>query len=199
MENIMGKIFCLMGKSCSGKDTIFKFLKKDTELNLRPVIQYSTRPIRNNETNGVEYFFIDEEKLKHFEESGKIIELRKYNTTKGIWYYCTIDDGQIDLTKGNYVLISTLEAYRNIKKYFKSKNVVPIYITVDDGTRLERAFTREKEQQNPNYNELCRRFLADNEDFSISKLTENNITKYYCNSNLDECVKQIKEDLVKLQ
>ena len=59
----MGKIFCLMGKSSSGKDTVFKLLKEDKELKLKPVIPYTTRPKRNNEINGVEYYFINEEIL----------------------------------------------------------------------------------------------------------------------------------------
>src|SRR5690554_4397368 len=111
----MGKIYCLMGKSSSGKDTILKILKEDNKLNLKPVIPYTTRPKRSNEENGRDYYFIDEETLKKFELAGKIIEKRKYNTARGIWYYCTIDDGQIDLSTGNYLLITTLEAYLNLK------------------------------------------------------------------------------------
>ena len=57
----MGKIFCLMGKSSSGKDTIFKELKDDTDLNLKPIISYTTRPKRVSETQGIEYFFIAKE------------------------------------------------------------------------------------------------------------------------------------------
>lgn len=194
----MGKIFCLMGKSSSGKDTLFKLLKEDKELNLQPVIPYTTRPRRNNEENGVDYYFIDKEALGTYEKLGKIIEKRLYNTINGIWYYCTIDDGQIDLSRGNYLLIVTLEAYKSLKMYFGDENVIPIYITVDDAVRLERAVIREKQQIHPNYDELCRRFLADNADFSIDKLNENNIEKWYNNINLDVCVKHIKEDLMKL-
>jgi len=194
----MGNIICLMGKSSSGKDTIFKLLMEDMELNLKPVVSYTTRPIRNNETDGVEYFFIDQKKLQIFKKQGKIIEKRKYNTDKGVWYYCTIDDGQIDLAKGNYILITTLEAYRNIQDYFKPENVVPVYIAIDDASRLERSLAREKQQQNPNYNELCRRFLVDNVDFSADNLEGSNIQKHYDNYNINECIANIKEDLLKL-
>ncbi len=193
----MGKIFCLMGKSSSGKDTIFKLLKKDGKLNLKPIIPYTTRPIRNNETNGVEYFFIDKQKLYDFEKSGKIVEKREYNTVKGIWFYATIDDGRINLKEDNYILISTLEAYEHIRKYFGSNNVFPIYITVDDSTRLERALKREKKEQNPNYNEVCRRFLADNKDFSEEKLVQNEILRYYINNDLEECLEQVRNDILK--
>jgi len=193
----MGRIFCLMGKSSSGKDTIFKLLKDDLELNLKPIISYTTRPKRNNETDGIEYYFIDEDIIRDYAQSGKIIEKRVYNTVEGIWYYCTIDDGQIDLTTGNYLFIATLDAYKNLKHYFGAENVVPIYITADDGLRLQRSLVREKQQQNPNFEEVCRRFLADNEDFSAENLINNQIAKSYVNHNLQECVSEIKQDLLK--
>lgn len=194
----MGKIFCLMGKSSSGKDTIFKELKEDKDLRLKPIVSYTTRPKRTNETNGVEYYFIDEKLLEEYKQMGKVIEQREYDTANGKWYYCTLDDGQINLEKNNYLLIVTLEAYKNIKSYFGEENVFPFYITVDDGIRLERALKREREQQNPNYDELCRRFLADNNDFSIDKLNACNIKKFYINNNLIECIDSIKRDMLKL-
>ena len=192
----MGKIFCLMGKSNSGKDTIFKELMRDKNLDLKPIIIYTTRPRRTNETNGVEYYFINERNIEEYRKTGKVIEERKYNTVNGVWYYCTIDDGQIDIEQNNYLLIVTLEAYENIKKYFGEKNVIPFYIDLDDGTRLERALKREREQKNSNYDELCRRFLADSNDFSYDKLKACSIEKYYINENLMECVHNIKKDIL---
>ena len=190
----MGKIFCLMGKSSSGKDTIFKELSNDKKLNLKSIILYTTRPKRLNEKDGNEYFFINEDILNQYED--KIIEVRKYNTIKGIWYYATIDDGQINLDKHNYITIVTLEAYNNFKNYFGSDNVFPIYINVEDGVRLERAMKREKEQIEPNYDELCRRFLADNKDFSNDNLKKSGINKEYLNYDFYECLSEIKKQII---
>jgi len=196
----MGRICCLIGKSSSGKDTIFKKLVEDQELNLVPVISYTTRPIRQNEQNGIEYHFIDTKTLAHYKETGKIIERRDYETISGQWSYCTIDDGQISLDQPVlYLLIATLEAYKNLKKYFGNHNVIPFYITVDDGIRLERALAREKEQKNPNYDELCRRFLADSIDFHCATLADCGIIKQYPNENLIQCMKQIKVDLLAIK
>ena len=192
----MGKIFCLMGKSSSGKDTIFKKLMGDSQLGLIPILPYTTRPKRNDETNGVEYYFINEEILQSYEQKGKVIEKRAYHTVNGIWHYCTIDDGQIDLHKGNYLIIATLEAYKNLQNYFGKEHVVPFYIEVDDGLRLERALKRERQQKNPNYDELCRRFLADNIDFSDEQLKANTIDKFYNNSDLEQCIQNIKKDML---
>jgi guanylate kinase len=191
----MIKIFCIMGKSGSGKDTIFKTLINDKSLNLKPVTLYTTRPKRQGETDGVEYFFIDENQLAQLQDMGKIIELRQYNTVHGIWYYCTVDDGQFN-SSDNYLLICTLEAYNNISKYFGADVVVPIYINVDDGKRLQRALSRELSQQSPQYEEMCRRFLADCEDFSEQKLTQAAITQYFNNDNLSDCVAETRQQII---
>lgn len=194
----MGKIFCLMGKSSSGKDTIFKEIKDDKDLNLKPVVSYTTRPQRVDETQGIEYFFINKEELEQFEKEDKVIEKRVYDTIHGKWYYCTINDGQIDLNNYNYLFITTLQSYRDIKAYYGEDKVYPFYIDIDDGIRLQRALERERRQSNPNYDELCRRFLADNIDFSSSNLANLNINKFYINEDLNECIKNIKKDILNL-
>lgn len=192
----MGKIFCLMGKSSSGKDTICKRLKADRDLKLKPIIPYTTRPKRDNEVDGVDYFFIDEDALERYNREGKIIEQREYDTVSGKWYYATINDGQIDLNRESYLLIGTLPVYCSLQAYFGSDHVVPVYIEVDDAARLERALNREKLQQCPNYNEMCRRFLADSDDFSAAKLAECAVVKCYYNNDLDQCIARIKQDII---
>ena len=54
----MGKIFYVMGKSASGKDTIYKRLREELS-DYKTVTMYTTRPIRDGETDGVEYYFVD--------------------------------------------------------------------------------------------------------------------------------------------
>lgn len=196
----MGKIFCLMGKSSSGKDTISKTLLQDEELKLNSVIPYTTRPIRHNETQGLEYHFVAEKSLEHYRKSGKIIEQRDYNTINGRWSYCTIDDGQINLSDDNYyLLITTLQSYEILQNYFEASNVIPLYIEVDDGVRLVRALEREKQQCQPNYEELCRRFLADSNDFCKQNLEDLGVIKYYSNENINKCIKNIKTDILMLK
>ena len=67
-----------MGKSACGKDTIYKQILSDGSLPLKTLIPYTTRPIRDGETNGVEYYFLTEEEQQSLERQGKIIELRAY-------------------------------------------------------------------------------------------------------------------------
>ena len=188
----MPEIAFLMGKSSSGKDNIFKALVGDKELNLKTVIMYTTRPMRVGEKNGVEYFFCDEEKVEELEREGRIIELRAYDTIHGIWKYLTVNDDQINLEHQNYLIIGTLESYLKIRDYFGKEKVVPIYIEVEDGERLSRALNRERMQESPKYEELCRRFLADAKDFSEEKLNEAGITRRFVNQDLDETEEEIR-------
>ena len=187
----MGKIFCLMGKSSSGKDSVYRELMRQEEIPLRSVICYTTRPIREGEAEGREYFFCDEAKVQELSAAGRIIELRTYHTVYGDWKYFTADDGQIRLETDSYLVIGTLESYRKLMAYFGRDIVIPIYIEVEDGERLMRAICREKTQAVPKYAEMCRRFLADSEDFAEEKLTELGITKRFENTELADTVSAV--------
>ena len=181
-----------MGKSSTGKDTIYKELLEKRALGLKTIVPYTTRPIRKGETDGAEYHFTDEAGYTKLLEDGKIIEARAYDTVHGVWRYFTVADESLDLSNQDYLLIGTVEAYANLKKYFGEDKVCPILIDIDDGERLQRALTRERKQESPKYEELCRRFLADARDFSEEKLAEAGITTRFYNEKLSECVRQIE-------
>lgn len=186
----MSKIFILMGKSASGKDTIYQKLLE--ELDFQKVVPYTTRPIRSGEVDGETYHFCDDEKVCELQATGRVIEMRSYDTMHGVWKYFTADDGQIDMDAGNsYLMIGTLESYGKIRNYFGVDKVFPIYIHVDDGLRLSRALERERAQKEPKYAELCRRFLADEEDFSKERLEGLGIGKVFENECLEDTIKNI--------
>ena len=186
----MGKIFYIMGKSSSGKDSIFKEIKKRMP-ELKDIVLYTTRPIREGEQEGVEYHFVDEMVLHTMEEKGCVIEQRAYHTKCGVWKYFTADDGQVDLERDNYLVIGTLESYKAMKDYYGEMKVVSLYVEVEDGMRLGRALEREQKQAEPKYAEMCRRFLADQQDFSEEKISEAGISIRFENSDLDKCVENI--------
>lgn len=190
----MGKIFYVMGKSSSGKDTLFQDLKREFP-QLRTIVLYTTRPIREGEKDGTEYFFVEEEKLDAFRKAGRLIEERAYDTIHGIWRYATVDDGQICLEEADYLAIGTLESYNRLKAYFGSGCVIPLYVEVEDGERLKRALAREERQEAPRYEELCRRFLADARDFSEENLREAGISKRFYNENRSQCFKEMAEEI----
>ena len=191
----MAKLYVIMGKSSTGKDTVYKKIVEKADV--RTITMYTTRPMRVGETEGKEYFFIDENRLCEYEKDGKIIELRAYNTVHGVWKYLTVDDGQINLdTDCKYIIIATLEAYEKYLAYYGKDVVVPIYIEVDDRTRIHRAMQREDAEENPKYKEMCRRFLADEEDFSEEKLYNAGIENRFANYDLDICVDTIIKNMI---
>ncbi len=189
----MGKLFILMGKSASGKDTIYEQLLKRNCLGLQAVVPYTTRPIRSGEIPGETYHFCSAEEAEAMRQAGRIIELRTYQTVHGPWSYFTADDGQIDLKNNSYLLIGTLESYLRFREYFGARAVIPLYIFVEDGARLQRALDRERRQREPKYEEMCRRFLADQEDFSEEKLAEAGIRKTFENLELERTAASLQE------
>ena len=202
----MKKIIYLMGKSASGKDTVYRELLKRFPF-LKPVIPYTTRPRREGEKDGEDYHFVSPEMLDLFEKKGRLVEKRVYETVAGPWIYATVDEdpkeqpgGPEPRTSGPdgsvRIGIGTLESYLKLKAYYGEETLLPVYIETDDGTRLQRALDRERQQKKPNYAELCRRFLADLEDFSDEKLAEAGIRKRYRNDELPECLARIEEDVI---
>ena len=194
------KIIYIMGKSSAGKDTIYKILKE--KIDVKPYVLYTTRPIRTGEKEGVDYNYLTDEEMKQYfqNENSKVIESRTYNTVYGPWTYATILDNQFSSEK-DLLMTGTLESYNALLKYFQNKKnieIIPIYIEVDDGVRLERALKREREQSNPKYIELCRRFIADSQDFSEENINKSGIKKRFQNNKLDDCVNEIVDYIGKI-
>ncbi len=193
----MGRIFIVIGKSASGKDKIYHELQNAKNLNLEPLVLYTTRPMRAGEENGREYWFTDILHMQKLLDEGKIIESRVYDTVFGKWYYFTADEGQIDPGQ-DYLGIGTIESFVQLKAYFGEDRVLPVYIECEDRTRLIRAIERESSQERPAYKEVCRRYLADEEDFSEEKIADAKITVRFDNSrNLSDCIREITEYIQK--
>ena len=189
----MGKIVYLMGKSSSGKDTIYKRLLGKSEFLFYTAVLYTTRPIRTGEKNGVEYYFTDEAGFRKLQQEGKVIEDRTYHTVQGVWRYFTVVEDNIFQDQKNYLMIGTLESYEKVCAYFGREKMIPVFIDLDDGERLQRALDRERMQEVPQYEEMCRRFLADMQDFSEEKIAQAGIEKRFLNDDLERCLSEISE------
>lgn len=186
-------IYLLLGKSASGKDTLYRRLLEMEDLGLGTIVSYTTRPIRDGEAEGREYHFTTVPAYLEDQERGLVIEARCYDTVMGPWYYYIKNDGQIDLEKRSCLLIGTLESCLSLQKAFGPDRVVPIYVEVEDGERLSRALARERTMSHPRYDELCRRFLADSRDFSEERLREAGITERFDNRDLEVCLGRIRD------
>lgn len=64
-------IFCILGESGSGKDTLVEYTLKEFKLNLKPVLSYTDRPMRDGEQNGKEHIFLSKEEMTEFLKSNK--------------------------------------------------------------------------------------------------------------------------------
>ena len=186
-----------MGKSASGKDTIYNHLLQQKDLGLLPYVGYTTRPIRAGEQDGVEYYFTTKEDLDRFEQEGSLIECRVYHTVYGDWYYYSVDSDKVDLSQNDYLYIGTLESYVKMRDYYGADKIIPIYIELDDGVRLERALNRERQQKEPGYAEMCRRFLTDSEDFSEENLKKAGIERRFDNTDLETCIREIRNEILR--
>ena len=188
----MSNIFCIIGKSGTGKDTIYHEIMSLGIPGLVPVIPYTTRPIRSNEINGVNYFFVSEKQLEEYESAGKVIEKRTYMTVHGPWSYFNLHQ-ELEEDK-DYILIATPEALQAFIEKYGRETIRIIYLKLDDKERLLRCINRESEQKTPNYSEVCRRYLADEQDFSEEKLGE--LSEYYTidtGNTPDRCLEEWKK------
>ena len=187
----MGKIFCVMGKSASGKDTIYNKILQDDSLMLSRIIPYTTRPIRDGETQDKDYHFCNEEDVKRLSAQERIIELREYNTVYGVWKYFTGNDDDIDLRCNSYLTVGPLESYTKLRDYFGSDKVLPIYVEVEDGARLIRAIHREKGKQVPKIEEMSRRLLSAETDYTKEKKHKAGIPLRFINDDMDTVLAEI--------
>ena len=143
----------------------------------------------------MEYHFTDEAGYQEQKKAGNVVEERTYHTVMGDWHYYTVLK-DVDLTGDTvYLMIGTLESFIGTKKAIGEGNILPIYIELDDGVRLSRALTRERSQEKPQYEEMCRRFLADAQDFSEDKIKAAGITRRFQNDDLEACLGEILEFL----
>ncbi|MCL2857730.1 MAG: guanylate kinase [Oscillospiraceae bacterium] len=189
----MGKLFCLLGKSGVGKDTLFSRIVDDPELGtaLSPVVPYTTRPKREDEVCGVHYHFVSEARMDELERQGKIIEKRRYDTVRGVWYYFTAAF-ELPLQR-DYIIITTPQGVEKLSEKLGPAGMVIIHLIASDKTRLERSILRECEQRLPNYAEVCRRYLADEQDFADTGFSKFAVFEINAGQNIQHSLDAFKK------
>lgn len=153
----MKYIIALYGKSAAGKDTLMNQLSK--EFNIQKIVSDTTRPPRDYEEEGKDYFFISEFEFLRRQAGRKYLESRCYHTVQGLWYYGKCKDSIPD-----DVPVITIFDLQGLKTVAKMGDVVvfPIWVTAPGGERLQRSIER---CENPDYFEIYRRIIADEHDF----------------------------------
>lgn len=184
------QIIALFGESASGKDTIQKYIV--SSYGAKGIVSCTTRPKRDYEKNGKDYYFLTNEEFAAKVLDGSMLEATEFNG----WFYGT----PIDALKENELNVGVFNpAGIDVLMQDSRLEVLPIYVKASDKTRLLRSLNRE---ENPNCLEICRRFFADKEDFQhfewgysiIDNETQFNphLLDWFIR-NFDECVAQAKE------
>lgn len=168
-NNQENQIVVLLGASASGKDSLAGYFK---EHGWGFVTSHTTRPMRENESQGNPYYFIDPNTMQGFINNKELIEYRVYDTIlKGDpqkWYYGTHNDEIKPNEK--YIVVLDLEGYKEFKHKFGSR-VVGYYLEVPNVVRTERAMSRGSFCEE----EWSRRLVADSNDFHWLKLRDANV------------------------
>ena len=158
----------LVGKSASGKDTILQQVLKVSK-SFNPIVSTTSRPKRDNEKEGVDYYYVSKSSFLDLINDNQLIEYRTYDTLVGgikdTWYY-GLQKKDLDLNK-KYIVILDLDGARSFIDYYGSNNCRVCYIYCYDEKRKERA----KKRPNFDEQEWNRRFEADKKDLSLSKFS----------------------------
>lgn len=150
------KVIALFGESGAGKDTLMRWMLDNIE-NTSGMISHTTRPPREYEEQDKDYHFISEQEFKKLMINRRMIETTCFNN----WFYGT----SINELKENKINIGVFnpDGVRSLLRFTDSIDILPIWIKTDDKIRLLRILNREND---PDCEEVCRRFIADKKDFS---------------------------------
>ena len=189
------KIFALLGYMGVGKDTILKQVLKDID-DVKPIISTTTRPMRKGETEGVEYYFIDD--VEFFRRGTDFVEQRIYNTKvkeNGVEKDATWRYGieRAELEKDDYlIVIVDSVGYKELKNYVGNGKIVPIFISAPQEELRARALARGDLEA-----EVDRRLKDDYERFMDFRVR----TVYHEVKNgegrLEEAIKEVENIITK--
>lgn len=147
-------IICSHG--AGGKD----YLKGQLiERGLKPEVSYTTRPMRDGETPGKTYHYIDTEKFLDMVNNDEFIQYKEFNK----WFYGT---PKIEFERAQLFIMSPPGIEDLVKAGVRDRCVV-VYINIDRNVREERLEARQ-DADNPN-----RRLTAD--DAMFENFTDWNI------------------------
>ena len=149
-------IIVLIGKTASGKTTVANELCKNHHY--KRIITYTTRPMRENEVQDVDYHFISDEQFNEMVENNEFTEYKRYNTAHGVWSYGSVVTYEQEISDDYYVIILTPQGLRDLSK--KISRYIAFYLNVSLESQLERLKKRGDEEQ-----QIIKRLQNDAKDF----------------------------------
>lgn len=186
------KIFLILGKSCSGKDSIFTMLQQDLafmkEENLSKLPSCTTRPKRAGEREGREYHFATMTEFDKLYKQGKVAEYNVYHTKVGAWVYFTLKE-DIDKSSSNLIGIKNPLGYTQLKDIYSDKLVI---IQIDAPQEVLKQRYESRGATSDSYEDRAKR---DNEDFKYLK--PNYIVVNDGSKKIEEVVEEVKNIIKK--
>lgn len=165
----MYKIVTLSGKAGAGKDRmmqeVLKVLREESpEFTINEIVSCTTRPMREGEVDGKNYYFLTHEEFAERLADGTMVEATIFND----WCYGSclehMNEDGINIGVYNPEGVAILQSIPDIMVY-------SIFVDAPDKVRLLRQLNRE---ENPDVKEIIRRFSADEADFSPDNLIDIN-------------------------
>ena len=149
-------IIVLVGKTASGKTTVANELCKNHHY--KRIITYTTRPMRDNEVQDVDYHFISDEQFNEMVENNEFTEYKRYNTARGVWSYGSVVTSKQESSDDCYVIILTPQGLRDLSK--KMSRYIAFYLNIGLESQFERLKKRGDEEQ-----QIIKRLKNDDKDF----------------------------------
>ena len=149
-------IIVLVGKTASGKTTIANELCKHH--GYKRIVTYTTRPMRENEVQDVDYHFISDEQFNEMIKNNEFTEYKRYNTAHGVWSYGSVVTSEQEFSDDCYVIILTPQGLRDLSR--KMSRYIAFYLNVGFKSQLERLKKRGDEEQ-----QIIKRLKNDAKDF----------------------------------
>lgn len=165
------KIVAIMGKAGSGKDSILKVVSSKYRDSFNEIVSCTTRPPREGERDGINYHFLTPTEFAKKIIDGDMLEATEFNN----WHYGTslaaLSKDKINIgvfnPAGIYCLIDNPDIELTV-----------FYIQTTNKERLLRQLNREED---PDVEEIVRRYYADEDDFydleDIDYIPINNTTE----------------------
>lgn len=185
------KLFLLVGKSASGKDTLMNMLLSDFK-EMKPLVSHTTRPMRTGEKDGETYHFVDDTTFEEMLDNGEFLETTSYTIeSENKIYRYGLSKKEVMDTPYAMTIVNPYGLNNLLKSEFKD-NIVSILITRNDKDRILAYMNRD---ENVNIKEMIDRYKRDEEDFEnvmTDYMLENDDT--ICNSYI-KLYKLIKEEI----
>lgn len=182
------KVVAICGKSAAGKDTFLQVILQQPNNNFHEIISHTTRPPREGEINGKNYWFVDTESFNTYEKQGLMLETTAFRD----WRYgaCTmaLNPNAINVGVFNVVGLKSLLSNKNVEAYV-------VFVDTSDKIRLLRSLRRET---NPDIAEIIRRYHADEEDFKDFETIHVDLTVLNITDELEDLIAPAQEVLHKV-